>query len=139
MERIKGAWNTFVCVTTLVVLASAVYITVFWKGAMLRVDILWQILGTSLVCSLGMLAINPDGSSSRKRMLVSNILYYLYVNGVVLCAGFVFEWFYISSLPMMAGMLTLIAVVFICVKMIFYLRDRALAAKMMARLEEKCK
>ena len=25
MERIKGAWNTFVCVTTLVVLASAVY------------------------------------------------------------------------------------------------------------------
>lgn len=94
---------------------------------------------SSLACSLGVLVINQDSGSSGKRMLVSNILYYLYVNGVVLSAGFVFQWFYISSLPMMAGMIALIAVVFICVKVIFYLRDKALAARIMERLKEECK
>lgn len=139
MERIKNVWSTFISVTTLVVFASAVYITIFWKGAVLNVGILWQILGTSFVCSLAMLMVDPQGGGSRKKGLLINILYYLYVNVVVLSAGFLFQWFYPGNLPMVVGMLVLIAAVFVCIRIIFYRRDKALAARMMERLEEKCK
>ena len=139
MERIKNVWNTFISVTTLVVFVSAVYISIFWKGAVLGVEILWQILGTSFICSLAMLLVNPQGASTRKKELLITILYYLYVNAVVLTAGFLFEWFYPGNLPMVLGMVVLIAVVFVCLRVLFYEHDNALEARMMERLEEKCK
>lgn len=138
MERIKNMMNTFVWVTTLVVFSTALYITVFWKGAeLVGADILWQILVTSLVCSMGMLMVDPQSGGSKKKMLMVNVLYYIYVNVIVMTAGFLFKWFYIDNLPMVGGMLVLIAVVFLCIRVVFYLRDRALAAKMMERLQEK--
>lgn len=137
MQRLKNVLNTYVYVTTLVVLASAVYISLFWKEAELDVGILWQILGTSLVCSLGMLVINPEKVYTRRRLLVINTIYYVYVNVAVLTAGFLFEWFYPKQSPMVAGMVVLIALVFAAVRLLIYFEERKTADQIMQKLHEK--
>lgn len=44
MKKIKDVSFVFVCVTTCVVFATAIYTTVFWNGDSLSGNILWQIL-----------------------------------------------------------------------------------------------
>lgn len=137
MERVKKMETTFVYVTTLVVLATALYITVFWGTDLkLGVEILWQILLTSFLTSVGMLFC-PKGEPSKKQFVVKEILYYIYVNIVVLTSGFIYEWFYLEDIKMVIGMLILIAVVYIIINVVLFLKDISLTKKLNEKLEER--
>lgn len=137
MERIRRVLSIFCYITTAVTFATAVYIAIFWGPIEVSFEILWQILGTSFICSLGMLIISPGGDVSRRRTLITTILYYCYVNVVVLTAGFYFEWFYLEQTGMVVGMVILIAVVFTVIYGVIYLRDKALADRMTQKLRER--
>lgn len=119
MIKLKDMLFTFVCVTTCVVFASAIYITLFWQEAQLDVSILWQILIVSLLCSLGSL-LYPKKIKTKRAMNLIIILHYIYINLVVLGCGFLFEWFYINDAGMVLGMLFTIAIIFVFMSILFY-------------------
>ncbi|MDE6662817.1 MAG: DUF3021 family protein [Lachnospiraceae bacterium] len=134
MKKLENLLFTFVCVTSCVVFATAVYITIFWPQAKFGVEIIWQILSVSFLTSLGV-CFYPKKEVSSKVALVRNILYYIYVNVVVLGCGIWFGWFYADNLPMVLGMLILIALVFILVSIAIWNRAKRMAILMNERLK----
>ncbi len=134
MKKIADVFNTFVYVVTAVVFGSAVYITVFWGEAALGVKLLWEILLVSFLCSLGTL-LYPEKNTGKKVIWLCRVLHYVLVNAVVLGCGIWFEWFYADNLPMVFGMLVLIAVIFATASFIFWKRGLRMAARMNERLK----
>lgn len=117
--------NMFTRVTTIVVFASALYIGVFWGAdTELRPSLLWQILGVSAVCAAGvMLLVIWQQNYPKKHPLLQNLLQLIYVSVIVMGSGFAFQWFNISSLPMVIGMEVCIAGVYGLVIWISYFLD----------------
>lgn len=134
LKKIKTLFFCFACVTTFVVLVTAVYISIFWKQASLGVEILWQILFVSFLCSLGIL-IYPQREVRARTAIVITLLHYAQVNAVVLGCGLWFGWFYADNVPMVLGMLFIIAVVFVLVSVVMWTRDKRIARQMNERLK----
>lgn len=135
MEKFKSVFFTFVCVTTCVVFATATYIALFWGNIEVSYMILWQILGTSFVCSFGTL-IYPQKELSKKAMQIRVIIHYIYINIIVLTAGFCFGWFYVDQLPMVLGMLFVIGVVFVIISIIMTMRAKHMTKQLNDKLKE---
>lgn len=136
MGKIKEFVYAFTHITTLVVLATAIYIAVFWGKIEVESYILWQILGVSFICSLVALFKEKEDASKKQTILLL-ILRYLYVNIVVLTSGFLFEWFYFDNVFMVIGMLIMIAVVYLVISVWIYYKEKATADKMTVMLTEK--
>ncbi|MDE6365063.1 MAG: DUF3021 family protein [Lachnospiraceae bacterium] len=133
MKKLRDMLFIFVCVTTCVLFVTALYITVFWPHATLGVEILWQILFVSFLCS----AVNAfflEWEVSGTLLVVFYVLRYVMTNGIVLGCGFWFEWFYADNLPMVLAMVLSIAVVFVIVSVIAWKRGKQQAALMNERL-----
>lgn len=135
LNRLKTFLFCFACVTTCVVFVTAVYISIFWKQASLGVEILWQILFVSFLCSLVIL-VYPDREVSMKTAVVITALHYIEVNLVVMGCGLWFEWFYADNLPMIFAMLFVIALVFVLITAVMWARDRRVAANINERLKK---
>ena len=94
----------FFGITTGIVLVTAVYIGVFWgSGSEIEVNILWQILIVSALCTLGSLLIPCEAEKevSKRSMFVRMILYFIYVNaGTGLAAGFVIDGKVLHGAPL---------------------------------------
>lgn len=135
LHKIKSLLFCFACVTTLVVFVTAVYINVFFPNTTLGVEILWQILCVSFLCSLGVL-IYPEREVRAGFAVFLTALHYLEVNIVVLGCGLRFGWFYPDNLPMVLGMLLVIALVFVSVSTILWSKNRQIAARMNERLKK---
>lgn len=134
MKKLNDVFFVFVCVTTCVVFVTAVYITIFWPDTTLGVEILWQILAVSFLCSLCMY-IYPERELSAKTTILLNILHYIVTNVIVLGCGIWFGWFYADNLPMVLGMVAVIAFVFALVSVAVWNRNKKMAALMNERLK----
>lgn len=137
--KIKNLINVFSKITICVLFASAMYITAFWGwNAQISVQILWQILVVSAVCSIPILMYSGNGERelSKKGMIVRQILYFIYVNIAVLGLGRLFEWFYFKNMKMLAFMEALIVFVYVAVNLIIYINDRMVAENLNRRLKE---
>ena len=132
MKKLREVLRCFVYVTSCVILATAIYIGIFYRESM---EILWQILLVSFLCSLGIL-FYPDRAMSKREAILRILLHYVEVNTVVLGCGVWFEWFDIRNPWMLMGMLILITIVFIVVSWLQWKRESRLAALLNTRLEE---
>lgn len=135
MNKIKGFLHCYVCVMSSVVLATAVFITVFMPETELGVELLWQMMFVSFLCSIGSL-FYPEESVSKKRMAFLILLHYVEVNGAVLGFGFLFHWFSMEYLPHVIGMLILINVIFLIVSAVEWKRGKEIARQINRRLAE---
>lgn len=133
--KIKSLLHTYVCVLSCVVLATAVFISIFNPQAKLGADLLWQMMLVSFLCSIGVL-MYPEKAISRKKMLALIALHYVEVNASVLGLGFYFEWFSIMYLPHVLGMLILINVIFLAVSIVEWKRGKEIARQMNRHLAE---
>lgn len=133
MRRLRDVAFVFVCVTTCVLFVTALYITVFWQQAVLGVEILWQILGVSFLCSI-VTFFYPRREVGKGAMMCIYIGHYVLTNAVVLGCGLWFQWFYIDNLPMVLAMLMAIAVVFVLVSAVVWRRGKKQAELMNERL-----
>lgn len=137
--KIKNLINVFSKITICVLVASATYITAFWGwNAQISVQILWQILVVSAVCSIPILMYPRDGEKelSKKGMIVRQILHFIYVNIAVLGLGRLFGWFYFTNMKMLAFMEALIVFVYVAVNLIIYINERMVAENLNRRLKE---
>lgn len=140
MERIENMIMLFIKTTVGVLFAAAVYITVLLGWDLkFGVELLWQILLVSLVCTIGSLFFPIDDVKqvSRLSMLIHTILYYIYVNAAILFCGFQFGWFSFNNLEQVIGMLLLIALVYGIMAAYSYWTAYRLAEKMNEKLKER--
>lgn len=138
-EKLKMLMDIFGKVTFGVLIAATVFISVFGGfDAQISVKILWQILAVSAVCSVPILMFDSDASKelSKKGMFARQLLYFIFVNIVVLGLGKIFEWFSFQNFSMVLFMEVLIIAVYAVVNIICYLSDRADAQSMNKKLLE---
>ncbi len=123
--RLAGAISIFTKVTTAVSVVAACFIMFFWgKDAEIGVEILWQILGVSALCTIASFILPWDDETSRiskKEMLIRMILCFCSINAIVLLCGAWFEWFDFGNWKMVVGMEVGIAAVFALITSVGYL------------------
>lgn len=139
MKRLKSMVDFFEKITTGITFVTAIYIPVFYGwGESIHVEILWQILFLSMVCTLGSIIIPLEGEKevSRNSMMVRHILYYIYVNVVVLILGYLFDWFSFHYTGQVLGMVAAIAFVYVAVAVICYWFQCREAEKINQKLKE---
>lgn len=139
IEKMKLLLDIFGKITAGVLMATAAYITIF-LGAEAKISamILWQVLIVSAVCSVPILFFAADNGKelSKRGMFVRQLLYFLFVNVVVLGLGRRFEWFEFRNLGMVAVMEALIIAVYALVNLVSYLSERSVAQDMNERLRK---
>ncbi len=138
-EKLKMLMDILGKITFGVLIATAVFISVFWGfDAKISVKVLWQILVVSAVCSIPILMFASDAEKelSKKGMFARQLLYFIFVNITVLGFGNLFEWFSFQNPYMVILMEILIIVVYVVVSTVCYLSDRATAQNMNEKLQE---
>lgn len=139
IEKMKLLLDIFGKITAGVLMAAAAYITIFLgTEAKISAMILWQVLIVSAVCSVPILLFAADNGKelSKRGMFVRQLLYFLFVNVVVLGLGRRFEWFEFRNLGMVAVMEVLIIAVYALVNLVSYLSERSVAQDMNERLRK---
>ena len=140
MNLLKETVRYFVIITVLVLFVSAAYITAFYGlDSYVTVKVLWQILFVSFLGSLShiLFRTRQNRTLSKKAYYFRWLLCYVYVNAVVLGFGWLFEWFDISSLPMVVVMLIAILVVFLVVTAFVFLMDTKTSEEINQKLKER--
>lgn len=135
IRRIKQSFLTFCMVTTGIVFATLIYVKIFYGMNDLDADILWQILVTSFLCSLGNL-IHPMREVGKRRFMVDVLLHYLYINVVVLGTGDYFEWFDLSVPSMTLGMMILILIIFVAISAVIWTMETRESRRLNEKLQE---
>lgn len=139
-EKMKLLLDIFGKITAGVLMAAAAYITIFWgTEAKISAMILWQVLIVSAACSVPVLLFAADNGKelSKRGMFVRQLLYFLFVNVVVLGLGSLFDWFEFRNVSMVLVMEAMIIAVYALVNVVSYLSDRAAAQNMNEKLQER--
>ena len=139
-EKMKLLLDIFGKITAGVLMAAAANITIFWgTEAKISAMILWQVLIVSAVCSVPVLLFAADNGKelSKRGMFVRQLLYFLFVNVVVLGLGSLFDWFEFRNVSMVLVMEAMIIAVYALVNVVSYLSDRAAAQNMNEKLQER--
>lgn len=140
MHLLKETLRYFVIIAVLILFVSASYITVFYGlDSFVTVKVLWEILFVSFLGSLSHILFRTKENKvlTKRRYYVRWLLCYVYVNAMVLSFGWWFEWFDISSLPMVIGMLVAILVVFLVVAAFVFLMDAKTSEEINQKLKER--
>lgn len=138
LKKLEYMISIFTKITTGVVFATAVFIQIFYGGDVrIGVEVLWQDLIVSAVCSLPALRIPIEGERelSKISMLIRILLYYCFVNAVVLSLGVYFSWFALSDWKQVLGMEAAIAFVFAFVMVVSYRAAYRTAERMNQKLK----
>lgn len=135
MKKIKEIFLTFCMITTGIVFATLVYVKIYYEMNDLGAEILWQILVTSFLCSLGNL-IHPVREVGKRRFKADLLLHYLYINAVVLGMGNYYEWFDLSIPRMTIGMMALIIIIFIAISAVIWTMETRESRRMNEKLLE---
>ncbi len=123
VDKIKSMIKTFSYVTTGVLFSTALFISVFKPQASLDVTLLWQILCTTLICTLGNL-LYPSREISTKQIVIRMFIHYLYIHVVIFSCAYFFDWFELNNGQMRVFMFICITVVFAAVSWFTWHEDK---------------
>ncbi len=138
LKKLECMVSIFTKITTGVVFVTAAFIQIFYGGDIeLGVEILWQDLIVSAVCTLPALFIPIEGEreGSKCSMLIRMLFYYCFINVVVLSLGVYFSWFALSNWKQILGMAAAIAFVFAFVMAVSYWAEYQTAERMNQKLK----
>lgn len=135
MEKLKKAATIFLCCNTFIMIASAIFISLFWKGTELDVKMLWEIIVMSLACSV-MAFFQPTGELGKEKYIMLQFLDFAYICAVVLGLGAAFRWFFFDRIDMVAVMLITITIIYFLIKYISYNVDKRMTERLNKLLEK---
>lgn len=136
MNYLKNIAHTFIYILAGITINTAIFITLFELDAILGVDLLWQIIGMSAVCSLGNLSYYSTKELSKNQMKLRIICHYLYVNVVVALGAYLMDWFSSGLIPQFPVMLLMIAVVYILIMVLTSRKEEKTAENLNKRLRK---
>lgn len=135
-RKLRFLFHVFCMVTTCVVFAVALFTTVWDPSETVDAVTLWQIPSVSFLCTLGCLIYPWDRNLGKKEMIARMGIHYIYINAVVLGAGYQFRWYHPDHLRSVIAMLLTIAVIFMIVSVISWTKSAEDARRMNERLKE---
>lgn len=135
MQKIRELVFTFTSVATCSLIGSAIYISIFWQGATVDSNILWQLLICSFFCTLGNF-LHIKEARSKQQTYIRFILHYIYINVIVLTSGLYFDWFPKDDITMILSMMLMIAIIFILIVSILQVRSKRETGIMNQKLKE---
>lgn len=136
MKKIRFLFEIFSMVTACVVIAVAFFTTVLEPADAVDPVIFWQILGVSFLCCLGCLIYPWNRTPGKREMGIRILIHYLLINGIVLTAGFCFEWYRPDHLRSVIVMLLTIALIFSIISALSWRKASADAKRMNEKLRE---
>lgn len=136
MKKIRFLFEVFSMVTSCVVIAVALFTTALEPVDAVEPVILWQILCVSFLCSLGSLIYPWDRALGKWEMGIRILIHYLLINGIVLTAGFRFEWYRADNLGSVVVMVVTIILIFGIVSAVSWSKSAADARRMNEKLRE---
>ena len=141
MQFLKRLTFYVATITTFTLLACAVWITIEMVGNgmslqadFLPVELLWQVLVVGVVCGFATALLIAGEAQSRKEVLVRFGTHYVVINAIILGCGALFGWYTVTPVGVLMMMLT-VALVYVAVATMSYLRDKSIADKINERLE----
>lgn len=134
-RKCKVILNIFCMVTTCVVFAVALFTMVINPTDEIPTATLWQIPAVSALSSLGTLLYPWDKAMGKLENAVRTGLHYILCLGIVLWAGWRFEW-YGLTVRNIAGMVAIITVIFAAVSVAARVRAARDAKQMNEKLQE---
>lgn len=137
LKKLRFLFRIFSRVTCCVVIATAFFTTVLNPVDSISPMILWQIPGVSMLCSLGSFLYPWDGGMTKREMGFRIFLHYLYINGVVLTAGRLFDWYDARDVWSILAMVITIGIIFAVVSAISWRKSAKDAKNMNERLQER--
>lgn len=140
LKRLKSMFALFDKIVVGILFVTAIYIPIFYGwNTVLYPNILWHILLLSVICMLGSVLLPLEGEKevSRNSLLLRNILYFIYINVVVLCFGVAVDWFSFRNWRQLLGMLAAIAFVYAAVMVISYWLESREAERLNQKLKER--
>lgn len=136
MKKVRSIFQIFTMVTSCVLVAVALFTTVFQHSESMNPMVLWQIPAVSMLCALGCLIYPEDLIVTKKAMGIRIFLHYLYINAVVLASGRLFDWYDVKNVKSVLYMMVTIAVIFALVSAISWSREAREAKRMNERLQQ---
>lgn len=135
LDKIKSMIRTFSYVAASVLFATALFISIFQPQVSLDVTLLWQILGTTFICTLGNL-IYPCREISARKIAILRVINYLYINVVIFGCAYYFNWFELNNWKMIVYMFVCITVIFVMVSWLAWHEDKKISDLLNHSLEE---
>jgi hypothetical protein len=137
MEILRRIVQTFAYVMAGITISAALFITIFIPEEVFQIELLWQIIILSAVCSLGNFIYYFKEVPSKKQMKLRIICHYSYINLVVLGGAFLWGWVTPGILLEFLAMLALIAVVYFVVMVAIFRQEVKTAENINRQLREQ--
>jgi hypothetical protein len=130
--------DVFARIATCIFIFSSIYITIFWgPHTDIGISYVWGVLFIALVCTLARIPLLFTDTFSKTKIIVSNIVYFVFVNVLVIAVGYYLQWFDPSQRKMIVGIEITIFVVYLMVMVVSYLLDLQTANKMNKKLQNR--
>ena len=132
--------DIFARISASIFIFSSIYISIFWgSNTDINLSYVWGVLFISFAAAIARIPFLSDKEISKKTMLICNIVYFVFINILVLGIGYVLQWFYLSEAKMLCGIELTIIMVYVCVMIISYSLDYRTAEQMNRKLKNRTK
>ncbi|HEX3023403.1 MAG TPA: DUF3021 family protein [Lachnospiraceae bacterium] len=136
MNYIKRMIQVYIRVLAGSTISSAIFIHIFYsdvnfKGAIL----LWQLILSAFLCSFSAFIMYTKKEPSKREKLVRVVIVYIYIISVMLGSGLLYKWVEIDNYLEILTLAVFVTVVFVCIMMSMYLKEKNLANALNKRLQ----
>lgn len=130
--------SIFTRVVTAIFLIASIYIALF-SGAqqVLSIKDIWAVMLIGAVSAVFYLPFLLDVNYSKTLMVIMQLVYFLVINAVTLCTGYLRSWFSLKSPLNVLSFEVVVISVYAIVMIVSYKIDSASAKKMNEKLEER--
>lgn len=136
MEIIKKIFVTFFYVLAGSTISCTIFLSIFVLEDVPARELLWQLIATSAICSLGTLVYYSKKEIDKSKMKLRILLHYLYINMVVIGTGFVWEWISIKIISQIITLIILIAIAYISIMILMFQQEKKVAELFNERLSK---
>ena len=137
MYNLKNILMTFFFVLSGSILSAAVFITIFFPTASLSVLMLWEVIASSVLTSLGNLFYISKKEISKKQMKLRKILHYIYINFIVVGIALLCGWVEDSKILQIIVLLILISAVYFTVSVLMFKQEEKTAEYINKQLRDR--
>lgn len=129
--------DMFSKLSTAIFLFSSIYIYIFsGLERIMSVTYIWGVLAQAFLLTVAYIPFRTEKEMSKRRLLISNICYFIFADLVVLGFGLLFKWFTLDHPITIIAMELTFVVVFIVVYLVMYLTAKSTVSKMNEQLKK---
>lgn len=136
IDLLKKMVLTFFLTVVGIILSTTIFLTIFYPEVHLYLELIWQIIAMSFICTLGNFIFSSKYELSKHQMLIRKSVHFLYINVIVIGGAFLFSWVTPGILTQFFALLVMLELVYAIVMIINILIGKREAEAMNLRLSQ---